>query len=349
MITFVHAGLPKTLSSALQRSFFPNHPDIHYLGVGSGGDIGWRNADCERIFEELLLYARDAHYREQRDWARSVLAAQKREAETAGKGAFGLSSEWFSLTLSPDMIDIRTRFERLADLLGDDTRVILLLRNQAELVRSLYGQYVREGMTLDYEAFLDYLHDYRDRNFFHELCYDTVLDQLSRCFGRERVFLRPLERYRDEEKNLGTESSGRIGLIDAVCDLIEVEYPADFRLPQVNPSLSAAELNHKLAFNREHPHDFGRSPFEPANPHRIRPYLDFVEARGVPDPFGDVKRKREGVEWAMKRAAEDPAPISYAAKPETVQRLRVTFEAANRRFAKASGIALPEAYFELRF
>ena len=258
MITFVHIGLPKTLSSALQREFFPHHPSIHYLGIGQGGAIEWIDSDIQLIFDDLLVYARDGYWQSRRDWAKEVVARQLSQAGKAGKKAVGLSSEWLSVTLSPDMIDNRVKVERLLDLFGEEVRVIYFLRNQFDLLKSLYGQYVREGLALTFESFLDYIHDFRDRSIFFELCYETTVRQFSEAFGRSRVSAIPIERFKETSGELRTDDQGRICLVDEMCRVLKIEYPAGFCLPKVNPSLSDIELYHKFSLNREYPHDFGR-------------------------------------------------------------------------------------------
>ncbi len=348
MIKFAHLGLPKTLSSAFQREFFPAHPDLYYLGVGQGGPIDFIDDETNFIFEDLLVYARSGYYEQHREQAIATVRNHLDQARQSGRKAFGVSSEWLGFTLSADMVENQLKARRLAELMGPDTRVILFLRNQAELLRSLYGQYVREGLALSYAEFIAYTDTFKDRNFYFDLCFDHQWSIWQECFGPEQVHFLPIENFRNATGEL-TTTAGRIDVISAVCEILHLDYPVPFSLPQVNPSLSRRELHQKLELNRQHPHDFGNSIFQHSNLHRSRKYLERESAVGIADYFADIKLKQRSLAVASEKAQSDPSALEYQADDRVLRRLKQAFEAANRRLEQQTGIQLPFCYFDLPF
>lgn len=349
MITFAHIGLPKTLSSAFQRSFFPDHPKIYYLGIGVGGPIDFIDDDINLGFDDLLVYAKDGYFQHRKGEVAAAIQRHRKLAEESGKAAFGISSEWFSFTLSADMIDNAEKPKRLAELLGNDSKIILVLRNQSSLLRSLYGQYIREGLALSYEEFLQYAHDFQDRNFYFDLHYQVQWRNLTKVFGKDNVYFLPIEDYRDPDGRLLESLDGRLRLLDRVCEILEIEYPVGFELPTVNPSLSRKELFHKRLLNRDHRHDFGNLLFEHGNYHRCRKFFEKEGAFNVGDFFAGSRRKHQSLDKAKELALEDPREIDYRVNSGVDRKLKTNLESANRKFVSVSGLELPNEYFELRF
>ncbi len=347
MVTFVHTGLPKTLTSALQRSFFAAHPEIYYLGIGVGGPIDFIDDAINLIFDDLLVYAKGGYYDYRKAEAIAAISLHRNRAEAARMKAFGISSEWLSFTLSADMIDNAEKPRRIAELLGDNARVLLILRNQGSLLRSLYGQYVREGLALTYAAFLEYLHDFQDRNFFFDLHYHLQWKNLAKNFGNENVHLLPLEHFRTPA-GVMTNSNGKINLLERVCEILEIRYPEGFELPTVNPSLTAGELYHKRILNRKNRHDFGNLMFDHANRHRSRKFFEKENAYGVTDFFTDIRTKNRSLQIARSSALTDPRDCDYSANPELTRKLKATFETANRELVSLTGLSLPETYFDIK-
>jgi len=340
---FIHIGYPKTLSSVLQQSFFPKHKAIYYLGVGSTDSIDYIDDDISYIADNLLLYANERFYATCAKSALEHIDLHLKRAEELGFTAFGVSSEWFSLNLTPDMIDVNTRAERLRELFGEDTKVITFIRNQKGMIKSLYGQLVREGLPLTYSEFIDYIYNFRERNFCTDLYYDLTYQIYSNLFGKENVHFLPIENYRDENKQLLVRE-GKVNIIDDVCDILGVEYNSEINLDFVNASMSESELCYKLSLNKEFRHDFGNLMFEHANKHRNRVFLERNNLIDNGDPFSDVKKKRKLLEKAKKLSELMPKSMDYSASSSVLEELDNLFESSNRKLRKISGLNLPADY-----
>lgn len=345
MNKFIHIGMPKTLTSALQQEFYPKHDSIYYLGIGAGGAIDYLDAHTEFIFETLLLYAKSGYYETQKHEAKKTLEALVKKAEAEGKQVFGMSSEWLSFNFLPDMIDNAMKVERLADLFGTDTKIIMFIRNQADLLKSLFNEYVKVGLPFTYDEFVRYTHNYKDRNFYFDLLYHHQYELYARHFSQSNIHFLPVENFRGKDKKLLVED-GKVKIVDALCRILEIDYPENFSLPHINPSLTDSELKHKISLNEKYRHEFGNLMFEHASKHRSRKYFERENAVNIPDYYDDIKVKRFAIEQAKIMAQTDPAPVSYDADTDVMKRLSHAFNASNKTL-KSYGTGLPDIYTQM--
>ena len=53
----IHVGMPKSLSTSLQRSFFAKHKEVEFLGnTSEGAHLGWQSQEISILFEVFLRY-----------------------------------------------------------------------------------------------------------------------------------------------------------------------------------------------------------------------------------------------------------------------------------------------------
>ncbi|MFP4560165.1 MAG: hypothetical protein ACLFRB_03960 [Thiohalorhabdus sp.] len=345
MNTLIHIGIPKTVTTSLQKDFFAKHPEVLYLGVGSDGEIGYADTETERIFEHLLLYARAEVFEKERDLARKKIREHADRAAGAGKKALVLSLEWLSFRFTPDMADTRTLARRLREIFGPGTTVFALLRRQDHLLQSLYNEYVKHGLPMGWGEFLEYIYKFRERNFFPDLCYDQLVESYARVFGESNLRIGFLEEYRERDGSLKTTERG-YELTGAIAGLLGIsdKSPA---LEHHNPSLSSQVLAHKLALNRSVRHDFGNLLFEHATLHRQRTAHGRDRELLDLDIYRDVRKKRMLIQEAQARARViAPAPSGTRMETDTplYHWLMARLGEANAALAARLGRALPEGY-----
>lgn len=337
-------GLPKTLSSALQTEFFSKHDEISYLGVGLGDLISYKSKDLEYLFQVLLIYANKQFYQKEVTPLKQLLNIEFEVAANTNK-LVGISSEWFGLNLTPDMIGFEERVDRLYDLFDKNTQIIVITRAQDQLLKSLYGQMVQEGLPQLYDEFLSFLYLFRDRNFFYDLDYYEKFKVLISKFGIKNVHFLPLENFRESTGEL-KEIDGRVLLIDEFCKLFEIDYPYGFELPIVNPSLNDAEIYQKVLLNKKYRHDFGNLIYEYSNIHRSRTILEPTGL--VPDLYQSVKMKRFCNESAKLLSKINPDKrIDYSANPKVINFLSDSFIQSNLKLKNEFGVNLPDCYFSM--
>lgn len=185
----LHLGLPKTATTTLQRTFFPNIEGIHYLGKDylgkEGGDAGPNSASMhERLASVFMQYLTGQEFEgELKDWVRDLAAMGYEEVLLSDESL----SEWRSplskkssswITGHDQSIDIprtgehpTTHFLRLlAERLPKDStlQVILGIRNQTDYLASLSAESgvdfsgVVSRVLASNDASLDFYAMYRD-------------------------------------------------------------------------------------------------------------------------------------------------------------------------------------------
>lgn len=346
MKQFIHIGMPKTISSALQASLYQQHEQIYYLGVGQkGSPIDYVDSDINFIFETLFLYAKSGYYRQHQYLLKDRFSYHYQTALNQGRNAFGASSEWLAFNFSADMLDPQIKIQRLADMFGQDTTIIVFMRNQPSLLKSLFKEYIKVGLPFSFNEFVHYIFNFKDRNFYYDLFYDHLFQNLLSCFPKNNIHFLPLEFYRDDDYTL-LQQNGKIKMIIDLCDILNIKYPDNFNLPHVNPSLNDKQLYHKLTLNQKYRHDFGNLLFEHANIHRSRRFFEKEQVSTSVDYFKDVKLKRFLLDQAEHDSLSSQKTITYDADETIMRQLNQAFAASNIKFADMYGINLPQSYFE---
>ncbi len=345
--TFLHLGMPKTLTSALQKEFYPKHKEIYYLGIGNDRLIDYIDDDVNFIFETLLLYANSCYYNEHKNGAKEIIRAHYKKAVNKKFKAFGLSLEWLSFNFTPDMNDEEIKVKRLLDLFGQETKIILFIRNQRDLLRSLYKEYIKIGLPFSYPQFVEYIHDFKDRNFYFDLLYDKKYELYNKYFKEENIYFLPLEKFRDRNKKLIIEND-KILLIKKLCNILNLKYPDNFSLPKTNKSLNDVETANKLELNRRYRHDFGNLIFEHANIHRSRKFFEKEKVFGIDDYFKDIKIKRLLLNQA-KNYPTTNKEIDYKINNKLASILKKEFIESNKKLRVSNQkIELPEIYYDIK-
>jgi hypothetical protein len=338
--------MPKTLTSALQKNFFPNHEQIYYLGIGNDRLIDYVDDDVNFIFETLLLYAKNHYYNLKKEDALNDMKRHYDIALKSDASAFGISLEWLSFNFTPDMVEEEIKVKRLLELFDKETKLILFLRNQSDLLKSLYKEYIKVGLPLSFSKFIEYINDFKDRNFYYELFYDKKYKLYSKYFRNENIYFLPLENYRDKNKKL-IQSNGNIKIIYDICDILDLDYPENFQIPETNTSLNDYQAYKKLELNRKYRHDFGNLIFEHSNVHRSRKFFDKENAFGIKDYFQDVKIKRLLLNEA-KVYSNGEKKINYNLKSKLKKNLFRSFISSNHNLDKISNFKLPQVYFNFK-
>ena len=225
----LHLGLHRTGSTWLQQRVFDGR-DGRPTPI-----VPYRAESARRI---VLPRDDDFDADAVRDW----LAAETKAVRSAG-GVPVLSNERFSGNPHSGWFDADRTFDRLARALPN-AKVLIVLREQRDLVRSLWLQYVRIGGPA---SLRDYLRapepgDHRAPCFDPAfLRFDRLVENLDRRFWRERVLAIPYDRLRRDPR----EFLARIGaFIDAP---IPAPHDADAKI-YASPGFVAASLQRRVNF-----------------------------------------------------------------------------------------------------
>jgi hypothetical protein len=178
----VHIGYARTGSTWLQEVVFPR---MHGVRSAHASDI-WRSLSWK------LGTAEDEGYLE-----RTLQTFVDEFSTRAGDAALVFSQEMFSgYWLDPQRTTQRSA-ERVKRLFPE-AKILVVTRNQDDIIRGLYGLYVRTG---GHRAFRDVL-DSRPIEGWHwdggYLEYDRLVERYVELYGRERVKVLPHELARAE-------------------------------------------------------------------------------------------------------------------------------------------------------
>jgi hypothetical protein len=216
----IHVGYHKTASTWLQLCVFPGLAGVQY------GDPLFND------FVTNLATAPDhAFFAE---GFRRVL----RQMEGVSDGPLLLSYEGLSGSLwDGDEIGLRNaaRLHRVMPA----GRIMVVVRRQDEMLRSVHAQYVNEGGTRPLREFVE--REVEGSRFsLHHLEYDRLVGRYVELFGRDRVWVAPYEHLRAE----------RDRFLAALCAFLQAELAADVSRAWPNHSLSRPSLWLLRSWNR---------------------------------------------------------------------------------------------------
>lgn len=347
---YLHIGCPKAVSTTLQRDFFAAHPAVRHLGVGCGGNVDYLDAQVELAIEGHLMFDRELRYREKAEALHRHFADHFAAADAdPAIGAVGLSNESLCFGYTPGHADTALKARRLRDLFGPEAAVILIVRNQPDLLRSLHRESIRNGYAGTLAQFLEFAYLHQDRSFLGDFLFDRTVGYYGELFGAENVHVLPLEEYQDQGR-LTPAAPGHTRLTDRLAEILGV--PAlPLELGRHNPSLDEAVLEAKRRLNATQPHDLGHALLAGVvNGHRLRQvYALDLKWDAEAWLYDDVKRKRALIAQAEVLARTEPLALNDSL-PEPLRRpLEEMFAADNARLAARLGRDLPETYLAPSF
>ncbi|MDQ7062048.1 MAG: hypothetical protein Q9M43_13395 [Sulfurimonas sp.] len=333
---FIHIGYPKNLSTTLQNDFFAKHSELNYLGIGFNSEnIKYKNSDYSIYFDGLIR-ARDIEFKELHHSFFDRL--HKNLSDN-----YGISHENLSFHFSNDEVDITQKVDRLFDFFGNNTKIIVVIRNQFDLIKSIYKESLKAGLSIDFYDYINMLYRNKFHSYLQEFQFDKVLDIYKNKFGMNNILILPIEEYKINSKL--KKVNEKYLFLDEICGFLNIKYE-NLNLNHNNPSLNNKEAFHLLELNKRYRYNLGKGDYSLIDIHKYKDifsYLDYTES----DIYHDVKMKRNLLEYSTKLAKDDPREIDYYADPKIIEKLRIMFIKSNERLSKNFNIELPDNYFEM--
>jgi len=262
----------------LQRSFFDIHPDINFGGIGCGSNIDFSDQKLELIFESYLKYANTLF------WEKNKLNAKKIISGFLSSEKINVfSSEYLSLTITNQGIDLGTRLQRLKYLFSENATIIIILRNQIKLIESIYREFVRLGAIINYSEFIQYLYIYQDRNFFYELLYCEVYNLLLNV-GFQNIDILYFENITNNPTELiNNYFQNKYGIRNY-----------NLTIANDNPSLSLNQYEQLLLKNKFNRRGLGSHHFDGFEKHRNRELFNTLNTNYCEEEiYNEVALKRK--------------------------------------------------------
>lgn len=344
-IKYVHIGMPKNLSTTLQRDFFSKHSQIMHLGVGLGSNIDYISPEISVACENHFQYSKKFSYKKAKDNIKKAFEKQfKIFYQDSHYKACGISLELLSFTFTTDQIDIEDKAERVFNVFGKDTKIIIIIRQQFKLVESLYKEAIKIGFYGSFQDYLEYIYYSRDRNFIFDFNYNYLFDLYSSYFGKENIVMLPIENFRNKSGALIKENDQYL-LTQALSRVLGVDYLKE-QLAHYNKPLSNTELYAMMKLNRQNIHGIGNSAYSTAtNFHRLKDYFSYELGLVIDDEklYKDARIKNENIKSASEISNGKEVVFKY---PQLIKEfLDKTFYDSNHELQQKINIDLPSYYF----
>jgi len=250
---FLHVGFPKTASSTFQKHLYSRHPGLFYMGRPF--------SDSMAAIEKEILTLDSARFEQSLP---EYQESFRREIAEADDRPILISHEGFLRNTRYGGHDLWTTAERICrvftEALGDDaeTNVIILIRNQADLLLSYFVQFVK-GTQNDLDEFVAVSLKDPGSGFLSSLFYCNLFDHYSKLFGKEHLkillfeeFVRNSDAFVSQLSDiLGIDSTQSIGLLNDKHEKEKIRQKDFYLVPQRrSPNYHLAKVMRRMGFVR---------------------------------------------------------------------------------------------------
>ncbi len=279
----LHIGIHKTGTTAIQQFLSANRELLGAQGIfypqlkcewNNHNPLAWHLMDSRYVPPNARYYKR---YSASEHWKTLFDAVSNRSYDTVL-----LSGEDFSLAQDPT---------RLADLCKNfDTRIIVYLRRQDQLIQSVYNQDVKDHAWMCTQTMGQFFSSHRLNDLIH---YDLFLGRWASAFGKENLIIGVYDKFRLQRGLIADFAAKAKITLDGSFDVQDIT---------VNPSLLSFDIDLKRILNgiglsadeneelleamkmvRESNRDLPRS--------RVHQELSLIERKVFMDTFLEENRK----------------------------------------------------------
>jgi len=316
---YLHIGYPKCASTALQQCFFQCHPQLSHLGISQGPTF--HNHGVRLILEHDIRTHREDAYDSLR--AKRVFDHAFLECEADKKTrCVGLSHERIGFSMSDD-IDPSIKAKRIHAIMGDNTKVLIVIRRQDRWLKSMFKQMIFMGMGYDWHEFLDWMWQSKHQSFYADLNFLKRISTYRDLFGRDNVMIVTQEMIKMQPKAFLITLQKFLNI-----DILITELPKRWE----SPDSRLIEATRRL--NLRYPNGVGAIGFPPSLRERYSDLMDkksgmHLEAymeREVINAIGKVSEQQANRPSAPK--------LNFNPHPEVTNAARDEFIAWNEELAK---------------
>jgi hypothetical protein len=176
MSDIIHIGFPKTGSTALRRHLFPSLPHHTYLGLGGAGS---NRQEIFRLLMQNLCHSDDSEY------LGRTFRAFVRAAREPGRTDLLISQPALAGAVERGGYNRTRNAHRLQELLPE-AKILIVVRDQLTMLRSIYSSYIQRGGYVSLGDFLANRAEGWHLDLDH-LCYDSLVRQYHDLFGVDHV------------------------------------------------------------------------------------------------------------------------------------------------------------------
>lgn len=301
MKLIVHIGYPKCMSTSLQRGFFSQHEDIHYLGIGIHTNLDFRSSELTGELYNALLYANEFCFYNSLEQLRNLVSQELIVAKEKGCKQVALSLENLSFSFSPSELDPLLKLERLRLIfkgLVSEIQLLAVLREQTKLLKSLYGEYIKAGLVHTFKEYICFFVDFRNLstlNYFLYYDFYTLIRTKYPDWNFEFVVL--------EDYLKGEILDSKLLMTD-LCKKLCIKDSKNINIPHANKGLTESEIYRLYLLNIDNRQGLGLDHFSLPQLHKLSEYFD-GKGTFVSDFYKDIKIKNENISKAVSENSLD--------------------------------------------
>lgn len=237
---FLHVGYPKCGSTFLQSRLFTEQNGIANLFL-----------QTHLMMQHHLIQAQSPYYNH--DLVSEEFESALRHAQDPSIRAVGISYEG----LLSNAVDVELVAQRLSLLLPNPI-IIIVIRNQEDIIVSNYVQRVRGGLYMSLDRFIESQIWNLQGSFMGLINYYRVAEIYAKIFGKDNIKL-----FCFEELNANPQA-----FVDRICDSIDI-HPVKVDPTPVHVGHSPTGLLVLRAFNFLFRYGLGSPKFEPMGNYAI--------------------------------------------------------------------------------
>ena len=219
----IHAGYSKCMSTWLQL-LFQKHKEISYIHKSNFFQL-YESNYCKGVRWYDNLFSNSYHHKVHLESDEHLMLPGINE------------NIWINTNR---LEDVEKVFRRIVKV-NQKPKIVIVIRNQIDMILSRYFQFIKSGGRLDFGLFVDKTisnNNYKTNMFYK---YFQVLSVVEKHVGKEQIFLLNLDDYRSKQIETLNNLSDFIGV-----NLLEHELPSR----EVNVSLSARGIKLNLLINK---------------------------------------------------------------------------------------------------
>ncbi len=247
----IHIGYHKTATTWLQQYYFPQHPQIDFIGKHE--DL-WENLMSPHGFDFDPKIAQEFFY------PKIEQALQKNLIPV-------ISAERLSGNPHSGGYDSKEIADHLKKVFPE-AKILIMIRHQPEAILSNYKQYIKMGGICTLKEYLFPPQEGRIPLFrLDNLKYHKLANYYAKLFGKENIKIIPYEKFRFHPQAFLEELANFMG-IDS-----KISFPFE---EKVNQSLCDATILLKRKVNRWHGND-SLFPVTPPFPNITKKLFDLIQ------------------------------------------------------------------------
>ncbi|MDC0572445.1 hypothetical protein OAO91_03275 [Luminiphilus sp.] len=321
----IHVGLPKTASTSLQK-VFNSSDQFYYLGRGcSASMIDYVSPEIEIAAEIDLRFRRKLLFNKEK-FVDSFTRQLDRGYSQSKIPVF--SSEYLAWA-SVDEIDLVDKVNRLALAFPSGTKILMFVREQNDLLKSIYRESVRQGFFRSYSAFIDNAWEKQDRNWLPCLNYGAIKSLYEEFFGKDSVLVLPYEWYKESPNLVNERLNNFLGLN---CNFVSSGI--------ANQALDDSQLLAMRFLNEKIRHTVGNDVLAGLQDYFAPSYFKQELSRSVPNQSLVDERLRKVLLKASMELKNPHVKIDFSANADVIRAMNAQFADNNAKLSQDLNVDL---------